>query len=268
MLEQKPALIHRCQLKANEQVTGTWHCLKLHAPDLCGARPGQFVHVRVGASSDPLLRRPFSIHHVVAEKNEIWLLVRSVGAGTELLLQARPGAVLDLLGPLGNGFPAVDEAAPALLAGGGIGLAPLYYLAWLRRQAGLPFELLIGAASCSDLPADDYFAAQDLHPLYATEDGSHGYRGLLTGLLEQRLREGTPPARIHACGPLPMLAGVVELGRRFAVPTHVSLESHLACGVGACLGCAFPFKKGGQIEYRRVCKEGPVFNGEEVCFEI
>jgi dihydroorotate dehydrogenase electron transfer subunit len=266
-LERKPALMHRCEIVSNRQVTGAWHCLKLNAPGLNSARPGQFVHVSVGAHADPLLRRPISIHHVVAEKNEIWLLVRPSGAGTELLVQAPPGAVLDLLGPLGNGFPAVDEPAPVLLAGGGIGLAPLYFLAGRRRQAGLPFALLIGAASKADLPAREYFTAQGLDPLYATEDGSCGYKGLITGLLEQRLREAGPPARIQACGPLPMLAGVVELGRRFAVPTDVSLEAHMACGVGACLGCAFPCKKNGRIEYRRVCKDGPVFNGEEVCFE-
>ena len=187
MLEQKPSLIHRCQLKTNEQVTGTWHCLKLHAPDLCGARPGQFVHVRVGASSDPLLRRPFSIHHVVAEKNEIWLLVRSVGAGTELLLQARPGAVLDLLGPLGTVFPPPMNA-PALLAGGYRAGALITRSA---PAAGAAFERT--EPPISDPPADDYFART--HPLMPPRTAS--IQRLITGCLAAPA--GHPIA--SACGP-------------------------------------------------------------------
>jgi len=242
--------------------------LKLYAPALTGAEPGQFVHLRAGSSTDPLLRRPFSIHYVDQKAGEIWLLIRVVGPATSALSRLRPGAELDLLGPLGNTFPAREEAAAAMLVAGGIGLAPLYFLARRRLEAGLAFDLLLGGAEGSSLPGDAFFDCAGLKPMLATEDGSRGFKGTVVDLLKQRLESGEKPSRIHACGPVPMLARVVDLGKIYAVPVHISLESLMACAVGACLGCVFPFKINGMLEYRRVCRDGPVFNGEEAHFNF
>ncbi|MEW5783672.1 MAG: dihydroorotate dehydrogenase electron transfer subunit [Bacillota bacterium] len=266
-MQTKPALIHYCELIENTRVTAQWHCLRLRAPKLAVASPGQFVHLRVGSHTDPLLRRPISIHHADESSGEIRLLVRPAGAGTEFLVRSKPGTVFDVMGPLGNGFPHLNENRRTLLVGGGIGMAPLYFLAGQRRQADLPFELLIGAASAAELPPHDYFCRCGFLPLVATEDGSRGVKGTAIDLLEQRLRTGGEAVRLYACGPPAMLSRVVDLGRSYGLPTHISLEAHLACAVGACLGCSFPFKKNGQIEYRRVCRDGPVFAGEEVYFE-
>ncbi len=259
-------LMHRCELVEVAQVAQGWFRLKLYAPPLTGAEPGQFIHLRAGIATDPLLRRPFSIHYVDQKAGEIWLLIRVVGSATFALSRLRPGACLDLLGPLGNTFPALEETAAPVLAAGGIGLAPLYFLARRRLEAGLAFDLLLGGAEGSSLPGDNFFDRVGLKPLLATEDGSRGFRGTVVDLLKQHLESGEKPARIHACGPLPMLARIVELGKAHAVPVHVSLESLMACAVGACLGCAFPFKINGKLEYRPVCRDGPVFNGEEADF--
>lgn len=261
-------LVHQCKLIENRAITKDWYRLKIYAPAVAGhAEPGQFVHLRAGMSSDPLLRRPFSIHYADAGRKEIWLLIRVAGTVTAGLAGLQPGRYLDLLGPLGNGFPAQDEAAKTILVAGGIGLAPIYFLARRRKSAALPFVLILGALTKTALPGDRFFSAVGLKPQLATDDGSRGYRGSAADLLDRRLRSGKMPARIHACGPVGMLSRVVELGRNYGLPTHISLESHLACAVGACLGCAFPFKVNGVIEYRRVCRDGPVFDGEEAFFE-
>jgi dihydroorotate dehydrogenase electron transfer subunit len=266
-MDPKQMLNHCCELLENSAVADGWYRLKLHAPALSQGEPGQFVHLRAGLCDSPLLRRPFSIHFADKQAREVWLLIRVAGKATAGLARMRSGEILDLLGPLGNGFPLPDEAGKAMLVAGGIGLAPLYFLARRRRAANLPFDLILGGLTASALPDDLFFSKDGLLPLMATDDGSRGFRGTAADLLEQQLRSTAAPARIHACGPLPLLARVVELGRAYGIPTHISMESILACGVGACLGCAFPFKTEGTIEYRRICRDGPVFNGEEACFE-
>jgi dihydroorotate dehydrogenase electron transfer subunit len=267
MSQDMQILIHRCELLEIDTVADGWHRLKLYAPGAAHAEPGQFIHLRAGSGLDPLLRRPFSIHFADEQTHEIWLLIREVGNVTARLARLQPGVTLDLLGPLGSGFPAPVEAEKAMLVAGGIGLAPLYFLSRRYRVKKLPFDLIIGGTSGSALPENRFFSQDGLLPLVATDDGSRGFKGTATDLLEQQLRLTALPARIYACGPLPMLARVAELGREYGVPTYISLESVLACAVGACLGCVFPFKSGGVIEYRRVCRDGPVFNGEEACFE-
>lgn len=266
-MESKAGLSNHCLLLENKAVTGDWRLLDLQAPRPLRARPGQFVQLRLGPGTDPLLRRPFSIHHLDRAARRLRLLVRIAGAATARVAAFAPGEEIDLLGPFGQGFPYPEEKAKALLVGGGIGMAPLYFFAAERRRRGLPFDFLIGGRSAGSLPADAYFQEHRLEPRLATDDGSRGFRGTVAALLEHLLAREPGPGRIHACGPLPLLARVVEIGRARGIPTHVSLESRLACAVGACLGCAFPFHRNGAVEYRRVCRDGPVFNGEEVCFE-
>lgn len=260
-------IAHRCLLLEKRELVPGWHLYELEAPLPARAEPGQFIQLRPGSGTDPLLRRPISIHYADPEAGRIRLLIRIAGRGTALASRFREGEELDLLGPFGHGFPHLDEECPAIFVGGGIGLAPLFFAAARRRQAGLPFELLLGGRSGSFLPPDDYFRSAGIAPVVATEDGSRGSRGPVTALLEQRLRMVQIPLRIHACGPMAMLARVVELARSAGVAVHVSLESRMACGVGACLGCVLPVHADGKIEYRRVCRDGPVFNGEDVSFE-
>ncbi len=266
-MEPKNEIAHRARLLLKRELAPDWYLFELKAPLLACASPGQFVQLRIGSQTDPLLRRPVSIHYADPGRGRIRLLLRAAGRGTALASSFQEGAELDLLGPLGEGFPFLDEAGTALLVGGGIGMAPLYFAAVQRRRAGLPFELLLGGRSGALLPPKEYFASEKIKPLIATDDGTRGEKGLVTALLEQRLKTVPGPLRIHACGPEPMLARVVELARTAGAAVHLSLEARMACGVGACLGCVHPFHRDGRIEYRRVCRDGPVFNGEEVVFE-
>lgn len=266
-MEKRTELLHLCPVLEKKEIVPGWHLFELDSPVLSRSEPGQFVQLRIGSVTDPLLRRPVSIHFADPAAGRIRLLIRKAGRGTALAALSKAGDELELLGPLGRGFPSLEERHPALLVGGGIGMAPLFFAAVQRQRAGLPFELLLGSRKGSLLPPDDYFLAHSIKPLLVTEDGSRGGPGTVIALLKKRLALIRGPARVHACGPGPMLPPVVELARSAGIPVHLSLESRMACGVGACLGCVLPVYAGGGIEYRRVCRDGPVFDGEDVCFE-
>jgi len=255
--------------RLKEMVAVARNCYRLiiEYPWLAPPQPGQFVQLRWHRGTDPLLRRPFSIHRADCRRGELWLLIQVAGRGTaDLVERGTPGMELDILGPLGRSFPHLEEEGLALLLGGGVGLAPLLFLAEERRRRGLPFRWLIGGAGADLLPPPEYFLSLGLSPQFVTEDGSLGEKGLATDLL-QRFLEEERPSRVHACGPVPMLATAAKLCRQFRVPCHLSLESFMACGVGACQGCVVPIRHGEKVEYRRVCLEGPVFDGEVVDFE-
>jgi len=266
-MEQTGELAHRCLLLENRELAEGWHLFELQAEGLVHADPGQFVQLRIGSATDPLLRRPLSIHYADAQRGRLRLLFQIAGSGTALAAQFRAGEELDLLGPFGRGFPHLDEKALAIFVSGGIGMAPLFFAAAVRRGAGLPFKFLLGGKADAQLPPDEYFRSHGIEAQIVTDDGSRGDRGSVTLLLERSLENLSPPYRIHACGPMAMLSRVVELARPAGAAVHLSLESRMACGIGACLGCVHPFYRGEQIEYRRVCLEGPVFDGEEVVFE-
>ncbi len=266
-MEKRIELTHHCLVLENKEIVPGWHLLELESPLLSLAEPGQFLQLQVGSFTDPLLRRPVSIHYADPATGMIRLLIRIAGRGTALVARIKAGDELDLLGPLGRGFPYLDEERPAFFVGGGIGMAPLFFAAVQRRRAGLSFELLLGSREVTLLPPEEYFLAHNIKPFVATDDGSCGCHGPVTALLEERLALTEEAPRIHACGPAVMLARVVEIARSASVPVHLSLESRMACGVGACLGCVLPVHADGKVEYRRVCSDGPVFDGEEVYFE-
>jgi len=220
------------------------------------ARAGQFVMVRVKADPgyDPLLRRPLSIHD--RQGKVISLLVKVVGRGTAWLADLGVDDSLDLLGPLGRPFPSLN--GPKILVGGGMGVAPLLFLA---REAGggNDLRLRLGAATATELLAMEEFEGLGLVPDLYTEDGSAGAKGLVTKGLAQEL--GRWPGIVFACGPPEMLRAVAEIARESGVQAYLSLEAHMGCGLGACLGCAVRKSGGG---YARVCTEGPVFEATEV----
>lgn len=214
--------------------------------------------IRVAEGIEPLLRRPFSIHRMAAgESGEFEILFRVVGEGTRRLASTHVGERVDVLAPLGRGFRLGTERP--LLVGGGVGVAPLLFLAETLLAGGTAPKLLLGGRSDRDVLCHDDFSCLAVPYALATEDGSLGEPGLVTLLLERELAGAC--AGVYACGPLPMLAAVAELCRRESVPCQVSMEAHMACGVGACLGCVVP---GVAEPYLRVCKEGPVFDAGEV----
>jgi dihydroorotate dehydrogenase electron transfer subunit len=218
--------------------------------------PGQFVMVRGDWGAHPTLGRAFSL---VESGEQGAILVRVVGEGTRLLAGARPGDRLFVLGPSGHGFDAEAAGDAPLLVAGGVGVAPLVFLAErLAARGGRPV-FLYGARTAADLPlADRVAAAADLQLI--TEDGSRGERGLVTAPLARLLEQGHR-GPIRSCGPEPMLEAVARLAVKHGVPCQVALESPMACGMGTCKGCAV---LAADREYRYVCSDGPVFEATEI----
>ncbi|MDD3814495.1 MAG: dihydroorotate dehydrogenase electron transfer subunit [Desulfocapsaceae bacterium] len=240
--------------------------LTLSAPDIAAAAvPGQFVMVQTAPGLDPLLRRPFSIHQVSSD-GFLQILFKVVGRGTERLAQCRAGEHLSLLGPLGNGF-ALGESAHACLVGGGMGIAPMLFLAshFLRQsQVAVPPRVILGARNSEELvPLMGDFLDLGFEVLAATDDGSFGYHGLVTDVL--KTLNLTSQSTVYSCGPRPMMAAIHHLCQNQHVPCQVSVETVMACGMGACLGCAVPLRAGG---YAHACSDGPVFDAGELLWSL
>jgi dihydroorotate dehydrogenase electron transfer subunit len=245
-----------------EPLADSFYRLTLSSPLISSsARPGQFVMAACGPSLDPLLRRPFSIHRQIGS-DQIQLLFRVVGRGTQLLSEVLPGHSINLIGPLGRGFHLTPEPLSCLI-GGGIGIAPLLFLAD-RLLASFPLApcctVLLGSRTGNELNRlAAEFTALGCHVETATDDGSLGHHGLVTDLLPHHLAN----SRVYVCGPHPMMAIVARLCQAARVSCEASLEAHMACGLGACLGCTI---HGADGLYKHVCKHGPVFNAKEVAW--
>lgn len=255
--------LHRAVVRSHQAVGRGYYRLVLRAPDAAAtAIPGQFVMLRVSENMDPLLARPFGIASVPS-KSLIEIFYRIVGRGTTLLSRIDEGHVLSLLGPIGNGFPLPPRGATPVLVAGGSGFPPLHFFA-LRAGAGAHF--FAGARDRECLPPGSVLKSlrdrtEKVH--IATEDGSAGRRGMSADLLDAFLakRETKTHLTIYACGPHAMLAAVHRIALKHALPCYVSMEERMACGLGACMGCSVGVTTGG---YRRVCKEGPVFDSREI----
>lgn len=269
---------HRVRILSNAPETPTYWRLRVHLSEAFAARPGQFVMMRARDQWEPIWRRPLVIYRMEehAEGVHLEFLYKVLGRGTALLSRQRPGDELEMLGPLGNGFPTDENPeAEAILVSGGIGLPALYLLAEALARDKRPIRLFHGEPTVEPgipFPFLEDFA-RVLKPeaiTLATEDGSQGVRGLVTEALEADL-ERTRPRRavLYACGPTPMLRRVAEIAARWELPAYVSLEARMACGFGVCLGCAVKtqFASDRAPHYRRVCIEGPVFRAEEVIWD-
>ncbi|GER65549.1 dihydroorotate dehydrogenase B (NAD(+)), electron transfer subunit [Weizmannia acidilactici] len=224
------------------------------------ARPGQFIHIKVGSGIDPLLRRPISIAELDRDRCEITILYRAQGKGTKMMAEMNPGEKLDVLGPLGNGFPvdALRHGQKALLVGGGIGVPPLYELSKQLKARGVEVRHVLGFESAAHAFYIDQFSA--LAPTsVATVDGSRGTKGFVTDALAG---DGWNFDCIYACGPAAMLRALETEypGRR----GFFSLEERMACGIGACYGCVCRTKNSPDNATKKVCSDGPVFEMGEV----
>ena len=217
--------------------------------------PGQFVEVRVDDSPTTFLRRPISINFVDREKNELWLLVATVGDGTRRLAQLQPGDTLNCVLPLGNGFTMASHLSPLtshLLVGGGVGVAPLLYLGARLKEQGVEPTFLLGARTAKDLLMLDEFRRYG-RVFVTTEDGSEGEKGFVT---QHSLLQKEQFTLIQTCGPTPMMKAVARFATQADVACEVSLENLMACGLGACLCCVEKTVNGNLC----VCKDGPVFD--------
>ncbi|WP_347550407.1 dihydroorotate dehydrogenase electron transfer subunit [Pseudalkalibacillus hwajinpoensis] len=221
-------------------------------------QPGQFVHVKVTSGSDPLLRRPISICHVDPEKHLLTMIYRAEGKGTRMLSEMVPGVEVDLLGPLGNGFPieSPKRGDTALLVGGGIGVPPLYYLSRELTKRGVYVKHVNGFQTGSAVFYEEEFKA--FGPVTVTTvDGSYGEAGFVTAQLDDSADY------LFACGPSPMLRALESYPAKKGV--YLSLEQRMGCGIGACLACVCHVQGDETgLDYRKVCSDGPVFQAGEV----
>lgn len=231
--------------------------MTLECPDIARqVVPGQFVMVRCEGFT---LRRPISVCDAQGDRFRMVFEVR--GAGTRWLAEVQEGQQLNILGPQGKGFNLGDPHRPVVFAGGGIGIFPLLYAC---RPFGARATVLLGFRSAAMMALTDDFRAAGVDLRIATEDGTAGDHGLVTELLTARLAEG-PCETIFACGPHPMLRATAEKAMARGIPCQVSLEQRMACGMGACLGCAYKIRRAdGSETYAHACVDGPVFDAREV----
>jgi dihydroorotate dehydrogenase electron transfer subunit len=228
------------------------------------SRPGQFVTLRLPDETSPLLRRPFSIHRLIRQDGAvsgIEILYKIVGTFTEKLSRTPVGATVDLLGPLGRGFSIDPSRKKIMLIAGGIGVAPLLFLADAISEAGMDMaelEICIGGRTSDDILCRDDFMSHGINVHITTEDGSQGEKGLVL-LPAARLLKTAPAEMIYACGPMPLLKTVAAMARLHNIPCEISIETIMACGLAACLGCAVKTSDSSD-GYRHVCKDGPVFD--------
>ncbi len=244
-------------VKANVELMPQAHLVWLESPQIASqAWPGQFVMVRCGDGEEYQLRRPLSIHQ--REGSKIALLFSVVGRGTQWLSQCQPGDKLDLLGPLGKGFSIHPDSKKLLMIAGGIGIAPIRFLADEAVKLGLSATLLCGT------PTNHRYPPERLPPkielVTATEDGSIGKKGMITDLLPDFISEA---GQIFACGPLPMYRNLAENFPQLKKPVQISLEVRMGCGLGICYGCTVKTKSG----LRQVCQDGPIFELGDIIWE-
>jgi dihydroorotate dehydrogenase electron transfer subunit len=267
------ALVHAAvDVLENVPLARLTYRIRLHCPELARAiRPGQFLMLRLPGHSDPLLGRPFALYDTVLNQHgepfalDVVYLV--VGKLTGLLSAIRTGDRVEVWGPLGNGFPDYNGIDQVALVAGGIGQTP--FLAHVRdlfgtrgygsrpaRRMVQRVALYYGVRTAELAAGVEDFREAGATVHLASDDGSLGYHGFVTQLLETH----SPPQQLVGCGPEPMLHALAKLAARWGTPCHVSLETPMACGVGICFSCVTRVKTADGWDYRRVCVEGPVFD--------
>ncbi len=221
------------------------------------ASAGQFVHIRANGFT---LRRPVSICGIDKENGTLRIVFEVRGDGTAEIARLNKGDLIDMLAPLGHGFTIDKSFKKVVLVGGGIGTPPMLSLA---AEYGSRATAISGFRSANAVILQDDFKKFGAETVLCTDDGSLGIHGLVTAPLEDIMKEGGVDA-VYACGPMPMLKGVAKICSENGVFCEISLEERMACGVGACLGCACRTKRNDEEYFAHVCKDGPVFNAEEV----
>jgi len=249
------------QILSNKQISADFFEASLRWDAAAGVpSPGQFLTVRVSPDSVPLLRRPFAFAGFDAQSQTALIIYQKRGRGTEILASKQPGEKIDVLGPLGVPFPVGDGHGKLIVVAGGVGLGPILFLAARLKQRGFIAEFVFGCRSKSLIPNTAVFA--DAGARICTDDGTAGFGGNAVQYIEGSLKPDAHTV-IYGCGPVPMLKSLCGLAQSSGARVWVSLESVMACGVGACMGCAVSAASG----YLRACKDGPVFNGKDILWE-
>ncbi|MGF6951192.1 dihydroorotate dehydrogenase electron transfer subunit [Neobacillus sp. B4I6] len=249
-----------CKISSQKEIAADIYELTVKG-ELVGqiSAPGQFVHIRVSNGWDPLLRRPISISSFDKKQKSMTMIYRKEGRGTTMLAELGPGKQLDILGPLGNGFP-VDEVSrgeTALLVGGGIGVPPLYELSNQLVEKGVKVIHVLGFQTETAVFYEKEFL-ENGETYVTTVDGSYGRKGFVTDVMKD-LRFDC----IYTCGPTPMLKAIEQSYSDKKM--FLSLEERMGCGIGACFACVCKSKEDPTgVAYKKVCSDGPVFRAGEV----
>ncbi len=272
------SLVKKALLTRNQEIAKGIYEMELVEPDLAAAaRPGQFVMLSISKGLEPFLRRPFGIAGIEPQKGSIRLIYQLAGRGTKQMAAWEAGRPVELLGPLGNGFAWENGPGRVVLAGGGMGIAPLLPLAKALRSLNKEVTVFLGARSLDLVFGIKELGQAGCQVQLATEDGSAGAAGFVTLPLEAYLQKNAGSSAgnsssaqlqgLYACGPTPFLKAVSGLCDRYSITAQLSLEERMGCGLGACMGCTVQIKdSAGKIKQQRVCYEGPVFKAEEVVF--
>lgn len=232
-------------------------------------QPGQFVHLRVPPSADAILRRPFSVFR--AQAGRLAIFYKTVGKGTQAMESLCAGDAVNILGPLGNGFPNVRKNSLPVLVAGGYGMAALYLVAQRTRVKGIVF---VGGKCADDILCVDDFRRLGWNVRVATEDGSTGQKGLVTRILDtwlNRKRHGQQ-LEFFACGPNGLLKAICKRAGRGGWDGWISMDRHMGCGLGACLACVQKVRRQDAAgkntwDWARVCTEGPVFACRDIVWD-
>ena len=254
----------RCPILENIKIAPDYFRLTVSSKDIHKyAKPGQFVQIQISDSHKPLLRRPFSIHKI--NNDGFSIIYHVVGKGTKPLSEisvrdGRDRPLLDIIGPLGNGFT-VDKRKIAVLIAGGCGSAPLYCLEEELKKGNIESHFFMGATTQTLLLCGADFAKIGTKLYISTDDGSCGEKCTVSALYSSYIKTLDPEkCVIYTCGPKAMMKAVSEIAEKHNIPCQVSLEEYMACGIGACLGCVVETASGN----KRVCKDGPVFDSKEI----
>ena len=278
-------------IKDNINVSHKYHKITLKiAPEDRVPIPGQFYNVRCSEGTNPLLRRPLSVHRIITDKDSIHLemLYQIVGTGPQWLSRRQKGEILDIIGPFGNGFMIDASASDIVIVAGGCGIAPLYAVceSVSKKNRNANIAIIIGVRSKTDVFYEE--PCREIGELHiATDDGSYGFHGtafdLYVHLTEQNTVSKHSP--IYGCGPPVMFRGLAKMTEKFGTFCQVSLETHMGCAFGACLTCALPLRpeavrknrqwpkpalqwsEDGNMVYSLVCKDGPVYDIKEVLWD-
>ena len=238
------------EIKSNVALTATVYRMVLVGDTSAITAPGQFVNIQLDGF---YLRRPISVND--CEGDELTIIYKVVGKGTEVMASMTAGQKLDVLTGLGNGYDLTLAGERPLLVGGGVGVPPLYMLAKELRAQGLPVTVILGFNTKDEVFGEEDFAALGCKTLVTTVDGSYGIKGFVTNALD-----GIDYTYFYTCGPEPMLKA---LYRATTTSGQFSFEERMGCGFGACMGCSCKTLTG----YKRICREGPVMRKEEILWE-
>ena len=275
----------------NEQLTEDCWRMLLDSPQIASeVKPGQFIHVKIGGAGGSIFRRPLSVFKRVKLNGGglgIEIVYKIVGLGTSLMAGLKEGGIMDIIGPLGHGFVLNRGKPVQAIVAGGTGAACLFLLAEEISRAGLQLKVLLGADTKASLILEKEYAALKGEVMVSTDDGTYGYHGVVTEMLDKAFREGkiSTNSVIYSSGPEAMLQALVPICRQYDIPTQVSMERHMMCGIGACLACVckvdashvskyrdlgsshLQFVTDREFGYALVCKDGPVFNINEAIFD-